>query len=222
MSQEERPPLSRERVIDAAVTLADEEGLEAVSMRGLGRRLGVEAMSLYNHVAGKDGVLDGILEYVLGEIDTPGPDEPWEEAFRRRALSCRNVFARHPWAMGLLEKRHTDSSPRRLHYYDSVLGCLRNAGFDVATAVRAFSLVDSYIFGFILEEQSLAFDDPESLEEVGTDLLEQMGGEYPHLTEATRYAMESGYDRDVELRFGLDLIVDGLRRMLEKGETRRT
>lgn len=218
MPQEDAPRtrLNQERVIHAAIALADEEGLEALSMRRLGRRLGVEAMSLYNHVANKDALLDGIVEYVLGEIDVPSPDDDWEDALRRRAVSARDVFARHPWAMGLLEKQYTDSSRRRLDYYDSILGSLRRAGFDVAIAVRGFAVVDAYIFGHILQDQSLGFDDPGSLEEVGEDLLRQLAGEYPHLAEATRHAMESEYDRDTEFWFGLDLIVDALRRILAR------
>jgi AcrR family transcriptional regulator len=220
MPQQDAPraPLSREKVVHAAVALADEEGLEALSMRRLGRRLGVEAMSLYNHVASKDALLDGIVEYVLGEIDVPSPEDDWEEAFRRRAVSARSVFARHPWAMGLLEKRHTESSRRRLDYYDSILGSLRRAGFDVATAVRGFAVADAYIFGHILQEQSLAFDDPESLEEVGTDLLRQLEDGHPCLAEATRYAMENDYDLEAEFWFGLDLIVRALRRIRDGDE----
>jgi AcrR family transcriptional regulator len=212
-----RAPLTRERVLGEAIALADSEGLEALSMRRLGRRLGVEAMSLYNHVANKDDLLDGIVEYVLAEMEVPSRSDDWEEAIRNRAMSARLVFTRHPWAMGLLEARYADSSPQRLHYYDAVLGNLRDAGFDVPTAIRGFSIIDSYIFGFILQEMSLGFDDADALEDVGTDLLRQMGEAYPHLTEATVYAMESGYDRETEFRFGLDIIVEGLKRIRDAG-----
>jgi len=206
-------------VLRAAIALADEGGLAALSMRRLGRRLGVEAMSLYNHVAGKDELLDEIIEYVLGEMDVPSPGQDWEEAILTRAVSARAVFRRHPWAMGLIETRSQESSPQRLGYYDAVLGSLREAGFDVTTAIRAFATVDSYIFGFILQELSLSFDDAESLDEVGTDLLSQMAEAYPHLAEATTHAMESGYDRGVEFEFGLDLIIDGLKRVRDEQET---
>lgn len=210
-----RPRLNRERVLQAAVALADAEGPGALSMRRIGRALGVEAMSLYNHVAGKDDLLDGIVQYVLGEMDVAPPGVDWTEAIRRRARSARTVFARHPWAMGLLERRSENSSPLRLDYYDSVLGSLREAGFDAATAIRAFSIVDAFIFGFILQELSLSFGTTEELDEVGTDLLRQLAGSYPHLAEATTFAMESGYDRAAEFEFGLDLIIEGLERMLE-------
>jgi len=209
-----RTRLTRERVLHAAIALADAEGPEALSMRRIGRTLGVEAMSLYNHVAGKDDLVDGIIQYVLGEMEVPSPREEWRTAIRTRARSAREVFARHPWAMGLLESRSTDSSPLRLGYYDSVLGSLREAGFDTATAIRAFSIVDAFIFGFILQELSLAFGNTEELDEVGTDLLRQLAGSYPYLAEATTFAMESGYDRAVEFEFGLDLIVGGLERIL--------
>jgi AcrR family transcriptional regulator len=201
-------------VLQAAVALADAEGPGALSMRRIGRALGVEAMSLYNHVAGKDDVLDGIVQYVLGEMEVPAPDMEWREAIRRRARSARAVFARHPWAMGLLESRSEDSSPLRLDYYDSVLGSLREAGFDAATAIRAFAIVDAFIFGFILQEVSLSFGTSEELDEVGTDLLRQLAGSYPYLAEATTFAVESGYDLAAEFEFGLDLIIEGLERML--------
>jgi hypothetical protein len=113
--------------------------------------------------------------------------------------------------MGLLEARYADSSPERLHYYDAVLGSLRAAGFGVQDAIRGFSLVDSYVFGFILQELSLAFDDAGGLDEVGSDLLRQMADAYPNLTEATLYTMEQGYDRAQEFDAGLDLIIEALR-----------
>jgi AcrR family transcriptional regulator len=211
-----REPLDRDRVLRAAVEVADADGLDALSMRRLGRELGVEAMSLYNHVAGKDDVLDGIVDYVIGEMHVPQPGDEWEAAIRARAQSARAVFARHPWAMGLLESRYTNSSPRRLAYYDAVLGSMLEAGFDIATAIRGFSIVDSYIFGFILQEQSLAFSDDDGLEEVGEDLLQQMADAYPNLTAATEYAMHHGYEFGTEFGFGLDLIVDGLRRLRDQ------
>jgi AcrR family transcriptional regulator len=197
------------------MVLADSDGIDGLSMRRLGRELGVEAMSLYNHVANKDDILDGIVDLVLGEIYVPSPGEDWVQGMRKRALSARTVFARHPWTIGLLEARSDNSSPRRLTYYDSVLGTLREAGFGPQMAMRGFSIVDSFIYGFILQEQSLAFDDQDQLEDVGADLLEQMADRYPYLTEATRHAMESGYDFTTEFLFGLGLIIEALQRILE-------
>ena len=207
---EQREPLSRDRILQAAIELADERGFAALSMRKLGERLGVEAMSLYNHVANKDALLDGLVEAVLAEIDVPTPDEDWKEGMRRRAASARTVFLRHPWAMGILESRPQNSSPQRLGYYDAVLGALHNAGFDSRLAIRGFSILDAYIYGFILQELGLAFDDDASLQEVGEDLMQQMADAYPHLTKATADTLSDGYDFAAEFRFGLDLIIEAL------------
>ena len=206
----DRPPVTRERVLDTALALADEGGLETVSMRRIGRALGVEGMALYNHVANKDDILDGIVERVLVEIPRPSLEGDWKDEMRERAVAARRVFLRHPWAIGLLEARYAGSSPARLGYFDAVLGCLRSAGFTPTLSMRAFSIIDSFLYGFILQELSLPFDDSASLEEVGDDLLRQMADAYPHLTEATIQAMEDGWDYAEQFRFGLDLILDAL------------
>lgn len=206
----DRPTLTRERVLDAAFALADEGGLEALTMRRIGKTLGVEGMALYNHVANKDDILDGIVERVLAEIPLPSIGGEWRDQMRRRAVAARQVFLRHPWAIGLLEARHAGSSPARLGYYDTVLGCLRAAGFSPTLSMQAFSIIDSFLYGFILQELSLPFDDSDSLEEVGEDLLRQMADAYPHLTEATVQAMTDGWDYDEQFQFGLDLILDAL------------
>ena len=206
----ERPPVTRDRVLDAALALADEGGIEALSMRRIGKALGVEGMALYNHVANKDEILDGIVERVLAEIPLPSMDGDWKQEMRERAGAARRVFLRHPWAIGLLEARHAGSSPARLGYYDAVLGCLRAAGFTATLSMRAFSVIDSFLYGFILQELSLPFDDSASLEEVGEDLLRQMADAYPHLTEATVQAIADGWDYSEQFQFGLDLILDAL------------
>ena len=215
--QERRVPLSRERILDAAIALADAEGTEALSMRRLGRAMGVEAMSLYRHVADKGDILDGIIERVLESIELPALDEEWRAAMHRRARSARTVFSRHPWAIGLLESRASNSSPRRLAYFDTILGVLRRAGFTNQLAMRGFSMLDAYIYGYILQEHSLAFRDDESLQDVGTDLLRQMADRYPHLTAVTADVLAAGYDHATEFAFGVDLILDGLAR-LKDGE----
>jgi AcrR family transcriptional regulator len=179
-------------------------------MRKLGQRLGVEAMSLYNHVANKDDLLDGLIEAVLGEIEVPVSGDDWKDGMRRRAVSAREVFRRHPWAMGILESRPQNQSPQRLGYYDAVLGVLRAAGFDSRLAMRAFSLVDAYIYGFILQEHGLAFGDDDSLQEVGADLMQQMAEAYPHLTAVTAEALAGGYDFADEFGFGLEVILGAL------------
>jgi AcrR family transcriptional regulator len=203
--------------LDAALGLADEGGLEALSMRGIGKSLGVEGMALYNHVANKDDILDGIVDRVLAEIPRPAIEGDWQDEMRARAVAARRIFLRHPWAIGLLEERHAGSSPARLAYFDAVLGCLRNAGFSPTLAMRAFSIIDSFLYGFILQELSLPFDDSASLDEVGEDLLRQMADAYPHLTEATVQAMEDGWDYAEQFRFGLDLILDALAQLRDAG-----
>lgn len=213
-----RLPLTHSRILDAAQALADAKGIDAISMRRLGQAMGVEAMSLYKHVADKDEILDGILERVLESIPVPAPEDAWKDAMRRRARAAREAFARHPWAIGLLESRSKNSSPRRLAYFDSVLGALRGAGFSNALAMRGFSVLDAYIFGFILQERSLAFQDEDGLQQVGEDLLRQMADNYPHLTAVTQDVLASGYNHAQEFAFGLELILDGLER--RRGENR--
>ncbi len=216
-SESDRPAVTRERILDTALALADEDGIDALSMRRIGRKLGVEGMALYNHVANKDEILDGIVERVLAEIPLPADDGDWKEEMRERAVAARRVFLRHSWAIGLLEARYAGSSPARLGYYDAVLGCLRSAGFTPTLSMRAFSIIDSFLYGFILQELSLPFDDPESLEEVGEDLLRQMADAYPHLTEATVAAMADGWDYVEQFQFGLDLILDALAAQRDSG-----
>jgi AcrR family transcriptional regulator len=207
-----RPPVTRDRILDTAFAIADQDGLGALSMRRIGKTLGVEAMALYNHVEDKDEILDGIVGRVLAEIPLPRPGADWKEAMRERAEAARRVFLRHPWAVGLLETRSANSSPARLEYFDAVLGCLRAAGFDATLAMRAFSTLDSYVYGAILQEVTLPFDTPDSLEAVGDDLLAHMGAAYPHLTEATVRAMADGWSHADQFLFGLDLVLDALER----------
>lgn len=210
-----RLALTRTRILDAALALADAEGIGAITMRRLGQAMGVEAMSLYKHVADKDEILDGLLESVLEAIELPQPGDEWRLAMQRRAHSARAVFSQHPWAVGLLESRAQASSPRRLAYFDRVLGALREAGFSNQLAMRGFSMLDAYIFGYILQEHSLAFRDDASLQEVGEDLLRQMADRYPHLTAVTADVLATGYDHSREFAFGLELLLDALGRARE-------
>jgi AcrR family transcriptional regulator len=210
----DRPPVTRERILDTALALADEGGLETLSMRRIGKALGVEGMALYNHVANKDDILEGIVERVLAQIPLPDTDGEWKDEMHARADAARRLFLQHPWAIGLLEARHANSSPARLSYYDAVLGCLRAAGFTATLSMQAFSIIDSFLYGSILQELSLAFDDSDSLQEVGEDLLRQMADAYPNLTEATVQAMEDGWDSSEQFQFGLELILDALARRI--------
>lgn len=212
----ERTALTRDRVIEAALALADEGGLEALSMRRIGKALGVEGMALYNHVANKDDILDGIVERVLAEIPNPSAEGAWKDEMRQRAVTARQLFLSHPWAIGLLEARYANSSPTRLGYFDAVLGCLRVAGFSPTLSMRAFSTIDSFLYGSVVQELSLPFDDSQGLEEIGEDLLRQMADAYPHLTEATIQAMADGWDNTEQFEFGLDLILDSLAGLRDK------
>ncbi len=208
-----RTPLSRQRVVRAAVALADEAGLEALSMRKLGQRLGVEAMSLYNHVANKDDLLDGMVDVVYSEIDLPAREADWRTAMRLRAGLVREALARHPWATGLMELR-TKPGPASLRHAEAVLDCLRAAGFSTEDATHAYWLLDSYIYGFAIQEARLPFGTPEELAEMAAVVLPQVpAAEYPRLNEAAAASLGSGYDYTDEFEFGLDLILDGLERL---------
>jgi AcrR family transcriptional regulator len=206
-----RPPLSRERVLRAAVAFADAKGIGSLSMRKLGEVLSVEAMSLYNHVANKSELLDGMVDLVFGEIDLPGGESDWRSAMRRRAISARTVLSRHRWAIGLMESR-TTPGPATLRHHDAVIGSLRGGGFSVVMAAHAFSVLDSYIYGFALQEANLPFDTGEETAELAQAIMAQFPtGEYPHFTELTvEHVLKPGYDYGDEYAFGLDLILDGL------------
>lgn len=205
-----RTPLSKERVLQAAVVLADQGGLEALTMRRLGRHLGVEAMSLYKHVAGKDEVLDGIVDIVVGEIDLPSSEVDWRTAMRQRAISARQVLASHPWAIGMMESRAV-MGPAAMRYIDAVIGSLRAGGFSVEMAAHAFLLLDSYVYGFVVQETSFTGDMTEETAEPAGALLEALPADgYPHLTEMAVAAAQPGQSYAAAFTFGLDLILDGL------------
>lgn len=211
----EREPLTRERVLQAAIDLADERGVEALSMRELGRRLDVEAMSLYNHVSNKDDVLDGILDLAVGEIDLPSGDIDWREAMRRRAVSARAVFGRHPWAIALNDTRPT-GGPARLRYFEWVLATLRRAGFSVELALHAFSTLDSYVYGFGRQQLGVEAGGGDTPEMIEAFLAEIPADEFPYIREViTAQMLKLGWDEDADFAFGLALILDGLERTLE-------
>jgi AcrR family transcriptional regulator len=207
--------LTRELVLHAAVAHADQHGIAALSMRKLGESVGVEAMSLYNHVANKSDLLDGMVDVVFGEIDMPSDAADWRVAMRRRAISAREALARHSWAIGLMESR-TTPGPATLRHHDAVLGALRRGGFTVAMAAHAFSVLDSYIYGFALQETSLPFETEDQTADLAQEILARAPrGEYPHLTELTvEHVLKPGYDYGDEFDFGLELILDGLERAI--------
>ena len=211
-----RVPLNRERVLRAAIALADQGGFESLTMRKLAKELGVEAMSLYNHVGSKDDLLDGMVDLVFAEIEPPATDVDWKTAMRRRAISTREVLARHRWAIGMMEGRGSHG-PANLRLHDAVLGCLRAAGFSLEATVHAYSVQDAYIYGFALQERDMS---PETADDFAAEAQRQMHdyramlADYPHLVEVVGgHVAEAGYDYATEFLFGLDLILDALDRL---------
>jgi AcrR family transcriptional regulator len=211
----QRVRLSRERILAAAIELADESGLEAVTMRRLAQRLGVEAMSLYHHVEHKDDLLDGLVDLVYAEIEVPLDLPDWQEAVRRQAHSARAALGRHRWAVALMASR-LRPGPANLRHHNAVLGVLRRAGFPVDLAVHAFSLLDSFVYGFVLQEQALPFETPEELDRLGKQLLPSLpANTYPYMAETVAALTGAGYAFGDEFAGGLDLILEGLERRRE-------
>jgi AcrR family transcriptional regulator len=207
-----REPLSEERVLGAAIRVADRSGAEAITMRRVAKELGVEAMSLYHHVSNKEAILDGVVDLVFAAIELPSTDhDDWRAAIRARAYSARAVLSRHRWALGLMDSRR-DPGPATLRHHDAVLGVLRRAGFTLPMAAHTVSLIDSYVGGFVLQEANLPVKTPEDLREVAGDILEQLAAaELPYLTEMiVEHALQPGYDHTSEFGYGLDLILDAL------------
>jgi AcrR family transcriptional regulator len=207
--------LSRERILRTALAYADENGIGSLTMRKLGEALGVEAMSLYNHVPNKAALLDGMIDLVFAEIELPTGGSGWRSAMRERAVLARRVLARHRWAIGLMESRSAPG-PATLRHHDRVIGILRRAGFSVDLTAHAYSLLDSYIYGFALQEASLPFDTGENTAELARTIMAEFpAGEYPHFAELTiQHVLQPGYDYGNEYEFGLDLILDGLERLV--------
>ena len=209
--------LSEERVLRTAVELADRHGIDWLSMRKLGDELGVAAMTLYYYVPNKERLIDGMINLVFGEIEPPSLELDWKEAMRRRAVSTREALNRHRWAVGNMEGR-TDHGPANLRLHDAVLGCLRAAGFSVEMSVHAYSVQDAYIYGFALQETDMSSETPDDFAAEARrqmDAYEDVLAQYPHLVEVVGgYVAKEGYDYDTEFLFGLDLILDGLERLL--------
>lgn len=206
-----RVPLSRQRALSTAIALADANGLSSLTMRKLAEELGVEAMSLYHHVANKNDILDGMIEMVFTEIDLPSENIDWKTAMRQRADSVRAALTRHPWAISIMESR-TAPGLATLRHHDAMLGCSRKAGFSIVMAAHAFSLLDSYIYGFVLQEINLPFDDTDTLSEVVETIMPRLSADdYPNLFElTTQLVLQPGYSYGNEFHYGLGLILDSL------------
>src|SRR5215216_3601682 len=210
---ESRAPLSRERVLETAVTLADRHGIEWLSMRKLADELRVAAMSLYYYVPNKVELIDGMIDIVFSEIEPPLLDLDWKTAMRRRAVSTREALNRHRWAIGHMEGR-TDHGRANIRLHDAVLGCLRAAGFSLQATVHAYSVQDAYIYGFVLQESDMASetaDDFAAEAQRQMEANEHLLADHPHIAEVVGgHVAKVGYDYATEFRFGLDLILDGL------------
>src|SRR5271165_2781849 len=193
-----RTPLSRARVLQAAVALADDAGLGTFSMRRLAHDLGVVPMALYKHVANKEELLDGMVDIVFSEIELPSGDVDWMSAMRRRAISTREALKRHSWAIGMMESRHP--GPANLRNHNAVMGCLRKAGFSFEMAIHAYSVQDAYIYGFALQEKDLGFQTRDSAGEAAQRRAQATGAldDYPFLVEIAAKLPESGYDNAAE------------------------
>jgi AcrR family transcriptional regulator len=216
-----RLPLTRERVLRTALELADRDGIESLSMRKLGRELEVEAMSLYNHVANKDDLLDGLADIAVGEIELPRAGEEWKAAMRRRAISAREMLSRHPWAGALIESR-TNPSPARVRYPEAVVASLLQAGFSAEMALHAFVTLDSHIYGFAVQEQNLPSGTPEQLGGMAETILSGLpADEYPSLRAViVDHVLKAGFDYADAFEFGLNMILDGLERLRSTGTAR--
>ncbi|WP_241982817.1 TetR/AcrR family transcriptional regulator C-terminal domain-containing protein [Cryobacterium sp. TMT1-2-1] len=194
--------------------LADVGGLDALTMRRLGEELNVEAMSIYNHVANKEDLINGMADAVFSEIELPSHSDDWKTAIRKRSISFREILARHSWATTV---RDSGANPgaATLRHHDRVIGTFRNGGFSVMMAAHAFSAVDSYIYGFAMQEKSLPFTTPEEVAAMAEIMLAQLPrSEYPYLAELTAdYVLKPGYFYGDEFLVGLDLILDGLEAM---------
>jgi AcrR family transcriptional regulator len=214
-----REPLSRERILRAAVALADRDGIEGISMRRLATELGVVPMALYKHVANKDELLDGMLDVVVEEFDPPRTDLPWREAVRERILSARAALLRHPWASRVMETR-TEPTPVVMAYMDSMIAMFRAGGFSIDLTHHAMHAMGSRLMGF---SQELFNDSPETSPEVEAETWTALADTYPSIFELYLAVSHDdgsvvgpGCDDRFEFEFALDLMLDGLERVRDR------
>jgi AcrR family transcriptional regulator len=210
-NESSRTPLTPGRLLVGAIELADRIGIASFTIRKLAAELDVKPMTIYHHMANKDAILDGMVDIVFNEIELPPTDVDWKSAVRQRSLSVRSVLARHRWAIPLMESR-TTPGPATLRHHEAMLGCFRRAGFSLPLTAHAYAVIDSYVYGFALQEANLPFDTGEQTAELAESIMGDFDtSEYPHLTELTLgHVLQPGYDYGAEYEFGLDLILDGL------------
>ena len=206
-----RPPLNAERILDGAMALADEIGIDSFTIRKLADALGTKPMTIYHHLPSKDAIIDGMVDRVFAEIERPPTDLHWKAAMRRRCVSARAVLARHPWATPLMESR-TSPGAETLGHHDAVLGCLRRGGLSLEMTAHAYALIDSYLYGFALQEASLPATGGAEMADLAGSVMEPVpDGRYPHLSEfTTEYVLRPGYDFSAQFEYGLDLLLDAL------------
>ncbi len=204
-------PLTAERVFDGALELADSIGIDAFTIRKLAAHIGVKPMSIYHYVPGKDAILDGIVDRVFAEIDLPPTDLHWKAAMRLRCTSAREVLARHPWAPALMESR-TNPGAATLRHHDAVLACLRRGGLSLPLTAHAYAILDSYIYGFALQEANLPFHGEAEIGDLADVILGALpADEFPSLVEFTsEHVLRPGYRFGTSFEFGLDLLLDGI------------
>jgi AcrR family transcriptional regulator len=212
-------PLTEQRVLDGAFSLADRIGIDALTIRKLAAELGVKPMTIYHHVPSKDAIVDGMVERVFAEIDLPPEGLPWTQAVRLRCLSARRVLNRHPWAAPLLESR-TSPGPVSLRHHEAVLACLRRGGLSWQMTAHAYAILDSFIYGFAFEEATLPATGGEGFAEVAQEIAATFDpSEYPTLMAFTaEHVMQPGYSFGDSFEFGLDLLITGLERSARSEE----
>jgi AcrR family transcriptional regulator len=211
-----RAPLTRDRVVRAAVARADVGGFDSLSMRNLAEDLGAAPMALYRHVANKEDLLDGMIDIVFSEIDVPSGRSDWKAEMRQRAIATRDALSRHRWANGLMESR-ASPGPANLRYHNAFTGCLREAGFPFRRAIHAYNAVQSYTYGFALQEMHLSFETPEESAELARTMVGDQLAEYPYLAEVVvEFGKSGGYDYTEEFEVALDLILDAIERFKQE------
>jgi AcrR family transcriptional regulator len=219
MSTPGRPALTRDRVLDGALVLADEMGMERFTIRHLAERLDTKPMSIYHHVPSKDEIVDGMVDRVFGEIELPPEDLDWQGAVRVRCLSARDVLRRHPWAPPLMESRPSPG-PAVLRHHDAMLSTLRRGGLSWELTAHGYAIIDSFVYGFALEEANLPGGGGSDMTDLADELADVFAA-YPTLAAfTTEWVIRPGYSFGVSFEFGLDLIIDGLARAAGRPERR--
>jgi len=208
-----RKSLTQALIVEGAVKLADEIGVDALTIRRLATALNVKPMTIYHYVPNKESIIDGMVDKVFSEIDLPPADVDWKSAIRKRSASARTVLGKHPWAVPLMESRRAPG-PATLQHHDTVLGCLRSGGLSVEMTAHAYAVIDAFIYGFAIQEASLPATSGEEMADLTDEIVETLPvDKYPHLMElTTEHILQPGYDFGNEFEFGLNLILEGLDR----------